>query len=348
MAGNTLANSSDAIARLKPNVWARKKMLAHAATSRELERFAMAIKMPKNEGQEAEMREPVPFDPATTPLTEGVTPSPNIMKYKYAKIALNQYGQIVQVSDKVEETAKNPYFKDAIMMAGENVGRTLEAIDWGVLTGGTSVVYANGTTRAGVNSTITRDKLSKVRSAMQKQRAKKFTKILAPGVGQGTVGIGSSYVAFCHTDVLPSLEAIPALNNADAFRPVSSYPSQQFISDNEMGSIMNMRFIMTPDFEPIKGAGAAVGSTGMIGTTPEGQTAARCDIYPIVVIGMESYAHVRLRGHGKVNFYVHPANKADKSDALGQKALAGWKTWYAVGITNQLWIYRLEVAVKEQ
>ena len=345
---NTTANSSDIVAGLKPNIWGEKKTLAHATAIRMIDQFAMEFELPENEGTEVEMRRVKPFTAVTTPLTEGVTPTATKLNYEYVKMAIKQYGQVLEMSDRLVIHHKNPYYRDGIRMSGENAGRTFESIDWGVLTGGTAVAYANGTTRAGVNSEVTRSKLSMVRSALNAQKAMPVTRMLKPGTGVDTMPIGASYIAFCHTDVLPSLEAIPNENNSKGFVPIQHYGTFERVSKYERGSALEIRFLMSPDLEPIKGAGAPVGNTGMKGTTPAGQTAARCDIYPIVIFGMEAYGGVKIRGKNRLKHYAHPAEKATKSDPLGQKAIVGWKADYVTGICNQLWIYRLEVAVKEQ
>ena len=91
---------------------------------------------------------------ATTPLVEGVTPSATQFSYEDVSATLLQYGQIVEITDVIEDTHEDPVLNDATVQAGENIGRTMEALDWGILRAGTNVFYANGTQRTDVNTPI--------------------------------------------------------------------------------------------------------------------------------------------------------------------------------------------------
>ena len=61
---------------------------------------------------------------------------------------LRQYGQVVVITDKIEDLHEDPVLNDAAVQAGENIGRTIEALNYGVVRAGTSVYYANGTASA--------------------------------------------------------------------------------------------------------------------------------------------------------------------------------------------------------
>ena len=62
--------------------WYSRRLLRHATPDLVLERFSQRHQMPQNETQIIEFRRSNPFSPATTPLTEGVTPEPGDFSYE--------------------------------------------------------------------------------------------------------------------------------------------------------------------------------------------------------------------------------------------------------------------------
>jgi N4-gp56 family major capsid protein len=81
--------------------------------------------------------------------------------------------------------------------------------------------------------------------------------------------------------------------------------------------------------------------TVVLSTTPSNNQA---DVYPIIIVGMDAYGIVPLRGEESiVPMIVNPGRPSD-SDPLGQRGHAAWKTMQNIVILNDLWMLRLEVA----
>ena len=57
-------------------------------------------------------------------LIEGVTPTETQFSYEDVSATLRQYGQVVVVTDKIEDLHEDPVLNDASMQAGENIGRS--------------------------------------------------------------------------------------------------------------------------------------------------------------------------------------------------------------------------------
>lgn len=313
-------------------VYAEQQMLRHARPVMVLDKFGMTRPMPKNKSQTIKFRRPRVFTPATTPLVEGVTPSTTSFRYDDVEVSLKQYGQVVEITDVIEDTHEDPVLNDATVQCGENIGRTMEALTWGVLRAGTSVFYANGSSRSAVNTAISLNKVRAVVRFLKAQKAMPITQILAPSVDYGTKAIEGGFIAIAHTDVEADIR------NLAGFTPVASYGSRRPIHETEIGSVENIRFLLSPDLEYFADAGGAKGS--MVSTT--GTSA---DVYPVIFLGKEAYATVPLRGQGAVSPTILRPGVRDKSDPLGQRGMVGWKTWFAAVITNHAWMARLEVAV---
>lgn len=327
--------STDAGISQRTNVYAERVMLKHAEPVRVLDKFAMTKPMPKNKGTTIKFRRPIVFGAATTPLVEGVTPSSTQFRYEDVSGTLRQYGQVVEVTDVIKDTHEDPVINDASKQAGENIGRTMEALDWGILRAGTNVYYANGTARTSVNTPVSLSKIRAVVRGLRAQKAMQITEILAPSVNYGTSPVEAAWVAIGHTDLENDIRNLPG------FVEVARYGTRKTVSPYEIGTVENVRFVLSPDLSPIADGGAALGGSG---TDMVSTTGSSADIYPILFVGKEAYATVPLRGQGAVDPTIIPPEQKTKDDPLGQRGYIGWKAWHLTMITNQVWMARLEVA----
>lgn len=333
-----MTRSTDAGVSQRTNVYAERQMLRHAGPVMVLEKFGLTKPMPKNKGLTIKFRRPKVFTAATTPLVEGVTPSTTQFQYEDVETSLKQYGQLVEVTDVIEDTHEDPVIHDASEQAGENIGRTIEALNYGVLRAGTNVYFANGSARNEVNTPISLNKIRAVTRGLKNQKAMKISKILDSSINYATRAIEASYVAVHHTD----LEA--DIRNLAGFVPVAQYGSRTSIHDYEIGSVEDVRFICSPDLEPFADAGAALGGSGTDMVSTSGTNA---DVYPILFFGKQAYGIVPLRGQGAVSPTILRPGVKDKSDPLGQRGYIGWKTWHSAVILNQVWMARLEVSASD-
>jgi N4-gp56 family major capsid protein len=325
---------TDAGISQRTNVYAEREMLKHAMPELVLEKLALAKMMPKNKTQTVKFRRPIPFTAADTPLVEGVTPSATQFQYEDVSTSLRQYGQIVRITDHIEDTHEDPVLNDATMICGENIGRTIEKLNYGVVKAGTSVFYANGTARTDVNTAISLNKQRAVTRYLKSMKSKKITRILAPSTNYATRAVEAAYVAVGHTDLEPDIRAMAG------FLPVAEYGQRSPISEHEIGSVEDVRYILSADLDPWENGGGAKGSMiSAAGTS--------ADVYPVLFFGQDSWATVGLRGQGAISPTIIPVNQRTKDDPLGQRGIVGWKTWHAALILNQTWMARLEVAATD-
>lgn len=330
----TTTQYTDANISPRTNVYAERQMLKHAMPELVLERFAKTVQMPKNKTQVIKWRRPRTFTAADTPLTEGVTPSATQFSYEDVQATLRQYGQVVTVTDHIADTHEDPVLNDASVQCGENIGRTIEALNYSVVKAGTSVYYANGSARSSVNTTISLNDIRKVTRYLRSQKAKKITRILDGSQKYATHPVEAAYIAVAHTDCEADIRGLPG------FKTVAEYGNRSPISEYECGTAENVRFILSSDLGPFESAGGT--PTGVVST--DGSSA---DVYPILFFGQEAWATVALRGYGAVSPTIIPVGQKTKDDPLGQRGYVGWKTWHAAAILNETWMSRLEVAVTD-
>jgi len=319
--------------------WAMVEMLDHARPVNILALFGSSRPIPRNKSETVKWRRRIPFDPVTQPLQEGVTPTARAIRFEDVTATMQQWGELVVITDKVNDMSEDPVLKEATEEAGDNAGRTLEQVTYGILKGGTSVFYANGATRSAVNSPITLIRQRAVTRFLKRMKAKKFTKILAPSTSIGTRPIEAAYIAVGHTDLESDIR------NMTGFVPVASYGSRQPLNEYEIGAVEDVRYVLSPDLQSMPDAGGA--TTTMVTTS-----GSNADVYPIFYLGVDAYGLTPLKSSkgtdGKNNMAITPTvinpDTRDKSDPLGQRGYVGWKAYFTAVRLNETWMARVEVA----
>ena len=316
--------------------WAATEMLEHARPIIVLSDYAQSKPMPANKAEQVKFRRPVPYVVSTTQLTEGVTPTSHKTKYVDVAVTMGQYGDLAEITDRVADMSEDPVLRDMSVLSGEQAAETIEMVTWGVIKGGTNVIYGASadTSRSDVNDPIT---LTVQRSAtrfLKAQRGRKITSKMGSTVQYGTEPVDAAYLGFGHTDLESDIR------DMTGFVPVEKYGSMKPLP-YEVGKVEDVRYILTPLLDPF----AAAGSATLNGMVADDST--NVDVYPIVIIAKEAYGCVPLRGKGAIHPTVINPGTVDKSDPLGQRGYVGWKTWFAAVVLNQAWMVRLEVGATD-
>ena len=308
------------------------QFLKHAEHPIVFNKLGQVERVPKNKGLTIKWRRWVPFDPITTALTEGVTPSSQKLAVVDVTATLGQYGGWSEITDVIQDTHEDPILQGMMQVHGQQASESFETLTYLTLRAGTNVVYANGSARNAVNTKIS---LGKVRSAVRtlnKNKCRKKTTILAPSVNYKTQAIEAAYVAVCHTDLEPDIRDLPG------FVPVSQYGSRQTICPQEFGSVENVRFITTTIATPFADAG------GLDGDAVLSTTGTNADVYPVLIFGEDAYGTVALKGKDSAEILVRNPGKPENGNELGQRGSVGWKGWHVAARLNEAWMVRLEVA----
>lgn len=313
-------------------------MLEHAEPILVLDKFGDPKSLPKNKADTITFRRPVPYVVSTSQLVEGVTPSPKSISYVDVSVQMGQYGDLFELSDRVEDMSEDPVLANAAMLLGEQAAETKELILWGVLRAGTNVFYSGTvtpTSRPFVNDAITLNLQRAVVRSLKNQRAKTITSMVSASPKFGTEAVAPAFVAFSHTDVEQDIR------DMDGFTPVERYGNFSPISPYECGKVEGVRYILSPVLAPFIDSGSAT-LNGMVSTG-----GVNVDVYPIIYIGKNAYGHVPLKGAGSMNPVVINSGKPSKDDPLGQRGYVGWKMYFAALILNDSWMARVEVGVTD-
>lgn len=304
-------------------------MLEHAEPILVLSKFGQSKPLPMNKADNVKFRRPIPFPNATTPLTEGVTPSAQQMQYEDVAVTIKQYGAVVTITDKVQDLSEDPVLKDAAMLCGEQAAETIETLTWSVLQSGTNVFYSNGTARNQVNTAISLTKQRAITRALKAARGKKITSIVSASPNYSTEPVDAAYIAFAHTDMESDIR------DMTGFVPCEKYGSMKALP-YEVGKVEDVRYVLSPVLSPILAAGSAT-LNGM--TSDNG---VNVDVYPVIYICKEAYGLVPLKGKGAISPSVINPDTKTKDDPLGQRGYVGWKTYFEAVILNETWLARLE------
>jgi N4-gp56 family major capsid protein len=334
---------------------AAQGMLEHAQPITVLGDFGTQREMPQNSTDTLVFRRTLPFGASTagttienssryvgTPditasnfvLAEGVTPNSNTISFQDVSVQLQQYGVLFKYSSKTEQLYEDDIPGEMVKLTGETLAEVMELVRYGVLKAGSTVIYANGSSRSAVNTAISLNAIRKAARTLESNRCRRVTSRLAPGVNFGTRAVQPAYVVFCHTD------AVSDIRNLPGFTRVEEYGSFKPIHDREVGACEDFRFISSPLLKSFLAAGASVGSSGMLSVG-----ASNVDVYPFIVIGEDAWGQVALKGMSAIKPVVLKASQTNHANPLGQFGYVGASTWFATVRLNDAWMARIEAGV---
>jgi len=334
---------------------AAQGMLEHAQPITVLGDFGTQREMPQNSTDTLVFRRTLPFGASTagttienstryvgTPditasnfvLAEGVTPNSNTISFQDVTVQLQQYGVLFKYSSKTEQLYEDDIPGEMVKLTGETLAEVMELVRYGVLKAGSTVIYANGSSRASINTPISLNAIRKAARTLESNRARRVTSRLAPGVNFGTRAVQPAYVVFCHTD------AVSDIRNLPGFTRVEEYGSFKPIHDREIGACEDFRFISSPLLKSFLAAGASVGSSGMLSVG-----AANVDVYPFIIIGEDCWGQVALKGMSAIKPVVLKASQTNHANPLGQFGYVGASTWFATVRLNDAFMARIEAGV---
>ena len=334
---------------------AAQGMLEHAQPITVLGDFGTQREMPQNSTDTLVFRRTLPFGASAvgttiegsaryqgTPdiqasnfvLAEGVTPNSNTISFQDVSVQLQQYGVLFKYSSKTEQLYEDDIPGEMVKLTGETLAEVMEMVRYGVLKAGSTVIYANGSSRSAVNTAISLNAIRKAARTLESNRSRRVTSRLAPGVNFGTRAVQPAYVVFCHTD------AVSDIRNLPGFTRVEEYGSFKPIHDREVGACEDFRFVSSPLLKSFLAAGASVGSSGMLSVG-----GSNVDVYPFIVIGEDCWGQVALKGMSAIKPVVLKASQTNHANPLGQFGFVGASTWFAAVRLNDAFMARIECGV---
>jgi N4-gp56 family major capsid protein len=176
--------------------------------------------------------------------------------------------------------------------------------------------------------------LTRLDQLLTDNRTPKQTKVITGSRLVDTKTLPSARVMFIGSELVPVVKGMKDQFNEKAFIAVQHYGDAGTILNGEIGTVDAFRIVQVPEMLHWSGLGAIVGSNpGYRHTTVGGQD--RYDIYPMLVIGDDSFSTIGFQTDGKtVKFNVMtkmPGKEtADRNDPYGETGFSSIKWYYGI------------------
>lgn len=287
----------------------KTSLLENARNEHYFNQFGQKQPLPKNGGNKVEWRKFDTFAPATTALTEGVTPDGNKVNMIKIDKAISQYGDYTTISDRLELEAVDPVITAVTEEHGAQAGDTLDILTRNEVMAGTHVLYGGSATGrvagSGVTGLAAGDNIT---ATLINKAATQLKKMKAPT-------INGDYIAIIHPSVAFDLR------ESNGWLDVHKYAEPSEIFNGEIGKLHGVRFI--------EDTMAQVWKPGSIA------------IYGTLVFGKDAYGIIEPSAES-LEVIVKQRGSAGTSDPLDQRSTVGWKASHAAQILYEERMVRIE------
>ena len=286
-------------------------------------RWAQIRNIPKGQGKVIKFRRYSLLTAATTPLTEGVTPTGSQLSITDVPATVKWYGDYITFSDELLLTTFDPILTENAQILGVQYSDTIDQLTRNVLAAGTTIQYAStATARDEVTSAmkITKSEVQETVKTLKVNLAKRITSQVDASNGFNTSPIPAAYIGIVHPNTTFDLKNVPG------FVRVEEYGQKKALS-GEVGTLDEVRFIETTNAKVFEDAGS-----GSI------------DVYGTLILGANAYGTTRISTAAVQNI-IKPLGSAGSADPLNQRQTHGWKATFVAVILNQAFMLRLEHAV---
>jgi N4-gp56 family major capsid protein len=260
---------------------------------------------------------------ATTPLTEGVTPSGSSLSKTDVSATVKQYGDYITLTDKLLFTTQDPVLNETNDVLAQQAGNTLDQLTRDIIIAGTTVQYASTAVARNQITAAMKMNLAEVQEAvrtLKNNNADKITQMIDPSDSVGTVPVNAAYIGFVHPNTSYDLKS------ATGFIRVEQYGQQKALP-GEIGTLDEVRFIESTNAKVFTAAGAS-----------------SADVYATLIMGADFYAQSSIGGEAMKNI-IKPLGSAGSADPLDQRQTSGWKASFVATRLNEAFAVRIEHGV---
>lgn len=182
-------------------------------------------------------------------------------------------------------------------------------------------------------SEVTYNDLMRMSIDLDDNRCPKKTKIIKGSRMQDTRVIDAARYMYIGSELIPMVRKMTDLFGVQAFIDVKHYADAGNIAVGEIGSIDQFRIIVVPEMMHWAGAGATVGAIDVAGNLGYRETDGKYDIYPMLVVGSQSFTTIGFQTDGKtVKFKIKIAKPGSTesyaNDPFGETGFMSIKWWY--------------------
>lgn len=179
------------------------------------------------------------------------------------------------------------------------------------------------------DSVVTYDDLMRLAIALTNNRTPRLIKMITGTRYIDTVTVSGARAMYCGSELLPTLRAMKDLHGNPAFIPLEKYAAGGSTMIGEVGAIDEFRLIVVPEMLNWAGKGALVEDSD----ATSHETGGRYDVFPMLVIGSESFTTIGFQSDGKTQKFKIYSKKpgettADRLDPYGEMGFMSIKWYY--------------------
>jgi N4-gp56 family major capsid protein len=163
-------------------------------------------------------------------------------------------------------------------------------------------------------------------------RTPKHTTILTGSRFFDTRTVNSARFMYVQPEAVPYLESLTDYHGNKAMIEVRHYEGQTATMNGEVGTVGSFRIIVNPEMQYYANAGATGAGTA---TRTDDTTTDRCNVYPFLVVGEDSFSTIGFMSDGKranTKFKIHNlrpgADSVTLENPYGNKGLMSIRWWY--------------------
>ena len=247
---------------------------------------------------------------ATTPLSQGITPTGSKLSKVDLTATVSQYGDYVTLTDVVQLTVEDDVVSKTMELQNDQVNNTTDQLcrDY-ICASASSTTCSNGT---GTATLLNKTDIDGVVQTLRSNDCKYMYNRVTASTGVGTAPVRASYVGMTDTDLEDDLRDV------EGFLDVVEYSQTSGVDPVEFGNTGSVRWL----------------------TTTQGYTSG--SNYYNLIMGRDNanlpYAMVDLGGGNLRGNMEEPGGNADP---LRQRSTIGWTAWEAFRILQDLYIHVL-------
>jgi N4-gp56 family major capsid protein len=172
--------------------------------------------------------------------------------------------------------------------------------------------------------------LTRLAIDLDNNRCPKNTRIITGTRMVDTKVVNAARYMYIGSELIPTVEKMTDNFGNQAFKSVEHYAAGTTVANGEIGSLGKFRVIVAPEMLHWAGAGAAVSSNAGYR-----ETGGNYDIYPMLVVGDQSFTTIGFQTDGKSNkfkiFDKKPGlETADRNDPYGEIGFSSIKWYYGI------------------
>jgi N4-gp56 family major capsid protein len=268
-------------------------------------RFGRKFSLARKKGNSINIRRYSRLSAATTPLTEGITPSGSKLAKVDIQAQLSQYGDYVTITDVVDLTVEDPVLNETSTLQNDQVLDTYDQLCRDYL-----CASASSTTCSSGGTVLNKTDIDGVVATLRGNDVKYLFRRITASQGQGTSPIQQAYAGLADTDLEDDIEDVAGS------KLVTQYASDKSVSPAEYASTGRVRWLTS--------SGGYVSSSN----------------YYCPILGREAYGLVNLKG-ANAKAVIKGFGSGGTSDPLNQRMTMGWKFWNAVRILQDIRVHVL-------